>query len=259
MSILVQPLKYKRLATYLEMDQKNTDLVRPFVKRLIGNRIFDQRFKWFRHDLVQRCFEDDLDPEEKRSYHETAAKFFESLQGQEKEKLGEQQEQAENLNRQNIYNTSIGEEGEEGYSIAISYAYHLYMAGGSYHEKSFTHNKGLAEYASKIGDLDIAERCYKRAIAEAEYLGHNKDKMDCLYDMTINVYDTWARYEESLSNYQSLLEYYDSANDSYMRASVLNNIAGIHFNKGEYDRAVQCKPGDKERDRRSAGISTYFE
>ena len=115
MSILVQPLKYKRLATYLEMDQKNTDLVRPFVKRLIGNRIFDQRFKWFRHDLVQRCFEDDLDPEEKRSYHETAAKFFESLQGQEKEKLGEQQEQAENLNRQNIHNTSIGEEGEEGY------------------------------------------------------------------------------------------------------------------------------------------------
>ena len=165
-------------------------------------------------------------------------KFFESLQGQEKEKLGEQQEQAENLNRQNIYNTSIGEEGEEGYSIAISYAYHLYMAGGSYHEKSFTHNKGLAEYASKIGDLDIGERCYKRAIAEAEYLGHNRDKIDCLYDMTINVYDTWARYEEALSNYQSLLEYYDSANDSYMRASVLNNIAGIHFNKGEYDRAV---------------------
>ena len=112
-------------------------------------------------------------------------RFFESLQGQEKEKLGEQQEQAENLNRQNIDNTSIEEEGEEeGYSIAISYAYHLHMAGGSYHEKSFTHNKGLAEYASKIGDLDIAERCYKRAIAEAEYLGHIKDKygLSVLYD-----------------------------------------------------------------------------
>ena len=39
-------------------------------------------------------------------------------------------------------------------------------------------------YASKIGDLDIAERCYKRAIADAEYLGHIKDKMDCLYYMT---------------------------------------------------------------------------
>ena len=51
MSILVQPLRYKRLAKYLGMDQKNTDLVRPFVKRLIENRIFDQRFKWFRHDL----------------------------------------------------------------------------------------------------------------------------------------------------------------------------------------------------------------
>jgi len=67
------------------------------------------------------------------------------LQGQE-EKLGEQQEQVEKLNRQNIDNTSIvgeGGEGEESYSIAISYAYHLHMAGGRYHEKSFTHNKEL--------------------------------------------------------------------------------------------------------------------
>jgi hypothetical protein len=40
------------------------------------------------------------------------------------------------------------------------------MAGD--HEKSFTYNKELAEYAFKIrGDLDIAERCYKRAIADA--------------------------------------------------------------------------------------------
>jgi tetratricopeptide (TPR) repeat protein len=238
MSILVQPLKHKRLATYLEMDQKNIDLVRPFVKRLIENRIFDQRFKWFRHDLVQRCFEDDLDNEERRSYHERAARFFESLQGQEKEKLGEQQEQGEKLNRQNIDNISIKGEGE-GYSIAISYAYHLHMAGGRYHEKSFTHNKELAEYASKIGDLDIAERCYKRAIAEAEYLGHIKDSMDCLFYMTQNVYDIWARYEESLSNYQSLLEYYDSVNDSHKRSVVLNNIALIHSKKGEYDQALE--------------------
>ena len=239
MSILVQPLKHKRLATYLEMDQKNIDLVRLFVKRLIESRIFDQRFKWFRHDLVQRCFEDDLDNEERRSYHERAARFFESLQGQEKEKIGEQQEQAEKLNRHNIDNTSIeGEGAGEGYSIAISYAYHLHMAGGRYHEKSFTHNKELAQYASKIGDLDIAERCYKRAIAEAKYLGHIKDSMNCLFYMTQNVYDIWARYEESLSNYHSLLEYSDSTNDSYMQAAVLNNIAEIHSDKGEYDQSL---------------------
>ena len=89
-----------------------------------------------------------------------------------------------------------------------------------------------------LGDLDIAERCYKRAIAEAEYLGHIKDSMDCLFYMTKNVYNIWARYEESLSNYQSLLEYYDSANDSCKRSASLNNIALIHSKKGEYDQAL---------------------
>ena len=113
------------------------------------------------------------------------------------------------------------------------------MAGGIYHEKSFTYNKGLADYASKIGDLDIAERCYKRAIADAEYLGKVKDNMDCLYYMTANIYDVWARYEEAVSNYQSLLKYYDSANDSSMRAAVLNNMAIIHGKKGEYEEALK--------------------
>ena len=35
------------------------------------------------------------------------------------------------------------------------------MAGD--HEKSFTYHRALARYASKIGDLDIAERSYKLA------------------------------------------------------------------------------------------------
>jgi tetratricopeptide (TPR) repeat protein len=127
---------------------------------------------------------------------------------------------------------------EEIYSISISRAYHFYMAGD--HEKSFTYNKELAEYASKVrGDLDIAERCYKRAIADAKYLGRLQDEMDYLLDMTINVYSVWGRYEEALSNYQSLLKHYDKVGDSGMRARVLNNIAWIHDNKGEYDQALK--------------------
>lgn len=121
LSILLQPLKHKRLATYL--DQKNIDLVRPFVKQLIENRIFDEQFKWFRHELIQRCFEDDLDDEERRNYHERAADFFESLMEEEKR------------NRQANDNTNIEEEAaEEGRSIVMSYSYHLHMAGGRYHE-----------------------------------------------------------------------------------------------------------------------------
>jgi tetratricopeptide (TPR) repeat protein len=222
MCILHYPIRCERLATYLGMDS-NVDLVTAFVKRLSKNRIFDQDLEWFRHELVKKCFEDRLGNERKRGYHERAAKFFESLMEEER-------------NRQANDNTNIGEENR---SIVMSYAYHLHMAGGTYHEKSFTPNKLLAIYAFKIGDLDIAERCYKRAIFDAEYLGHIKDKMECLYDMTRDVYDIWARYEESLSNYQSLLEYYASANDSQKRSAVLNNIALIHDKKGEYDQALE--------------------
>jgi tetratricopeptide (TPR) repeat protein len=106
----------------------------------------------------------------------------------------------------------------------MSYAYHLNMAGGRYHEKSFTYNKEVAEYAWRIGDLDVAEGYYKRAIVDAEYLVDVKGKMGCLFDMTTNVYFVWGRFEEAVSNYQSLLKYYDSVNDSYMQAVVLNNI-----------------------------------
>jgi tetratricopeptide (TPR) repeat protein len=56
--------------------------------------------------------------------------------------------------------------------------------------------------------------------------------------MTRNGYDIWGRYEEAASNYQSLLKYYDSINDSRMRVSILSNIAIIHAIKGEHEQAM---------------------
>jgi tetratricopeptide (TPR) repeat protein/energy-coupling factor transporter ATP-binding protein EcfA2 len=234
MSILLQPLKHKKLARYLEIDD-NADLVRPFIKRLIQNRIFDESFKWFRHELIQRCFKDDLDEDERISYHERAVKFFESWMGEKN-----QGKQAGELQRKDIDNISIEKAEEaERYTIAISYPYHLHMAGGKYREKSFVHNKILAEIASKMGNLDIAERSYKRAIDDAKHLGRIQDEKSCLLDMTTAAYDIWGRYEEALSNYQSLLEYYDKTNDSRMRARILNNMGLIHKDTGEYEEAMK--------------------
>ena len=69
LSILLQPLIGKKLAIYLGIREKNIRLAKQFAKRLIESRIFDERFEWFRHDLVQKCFEDKLDCEESKSYH----------------------------------------------------------------------------------------------------------------------------------------------------------------------------------------------
>ena len=107
------------------------------------------------------------------------------------------------------------------------------------HEKSFAYNKALAIYASKIRDLGIAERCYKRAIDDAKYLGRSKDEMGCLLDMTLDVYYVQGRYEEALSNYQSLLKYYEKVIDSENRARVLNNMAMIYDDQGEIEQAMQ--------------------
>jgi len=153
MSILLQPPKYKRLGKYLE-----TDPVKPFLNRLIENRVFDERFKWFRHELVQRCFEEDLDPEERRSYHERAGLFFESLVEENR------QADWQNINKEEAI--------EEVSSTLVSYAYHLHMAG--YHEKSLEYNTMCAIGASYRGELDVAERCYKRAIDDAKHLGEFK-------------------------------------------------------------------------------------
>lgn len=97
----------------------------------------------------------------------------------------------------------------------------------------------MAEYASKIGDLLTAERCYKRAIDDAKNLGRIQDEMDCLLNMTINVYNVWGRYEEALSNFRSLRGYYNRVHDSRMQALLLNNIGLIHYRVGEYDIAME--------------------
>jgi tetratricopeptide (TPR) repeat protein len=57
--------------------------------------------------------------------------------------------------------------------------------------------------------------------------------------MTMKVYVIWGRYEESLSNFQSLLKHSDEINDRRMQADALNNMALIHYSRGEYDRALE--------------------
>jgi hypothetical protein len=56
LAILLHPLKEEKLAKYLEIE-KRIDLVRPFIKELIERTIFEKDSKWFRHELVQKCFE----------------------------------------------------------------------------------------------------------------------------------------------------------------------------------------------------------
>jgi len=83
-SILLYPLEdYQKLAQYLQI--KNNDniendaadiIIIPFIERLIERGIFDRNYKWFRHEVIKKCFDAELREEQRKRYHNRAADFY---------------------------------------------------------------------------------------------------------------------------------------------------------------------------------------
>jgi tetratricopeptide (TPR) repeat protein len=89
----------------------------------------------------------------------------------------------------------------------------------------------VAEYAWRIGDLDQAERCYNTATNDAVKLNKIKDEKVTLLELTNNVLMLWGRYNEALSNYHSLLDYFSkSPGDQNLKykSEALLGIGDIH-------------------------------
>ena len=126
-------------------------------------------------------------------------------------------------------------EQDDVYSRSIARAYHLHMSGKNI-EQSFIENRDLGHSASEIGDLDLAERCYNRALNDARQMKRPDDEMACLFSLTSDVYTTWGRIDEALVRYQTLQEYFTKTANTLMLSVCLNNMGLIHRNKGEYDR-----------------------
>ena len=75
----------------------------------------------------------------------------------------------ENQHYDSIIENNGGLRTQNDYKISLSVAYHLHMSGKS-PNVSFKRNKDIGDYASTIGDLNLAERCYKRAIEDIKQL-----------------------------------------------------------------------------------------
>jgi GTPase SAR1 family protein len=141
-AVLTMPLKIKELAKYLAYD---FDLLYLFLERLVKSGLFvkKEKYLWYKHNLIQQCLENGLSDEYKQANLEKAANFY--------------------LNSLQEENTS----GSEPYNdTSIGCAYYFHRAG--FHDKSLEHNVRIARMASNYGDLDLAEKCYQRAIIDAQ-------------------------------------------------------------------------------------------
>jgi hypothetical protein len=167
LSILQQPLKHDEwYAVYLGIE--DIEKIPTLFEKLSKNRIFDDwkssdNGVWFRHELIQKCIEDRLGIERRRRFHEKAAKFFLSPL------IKNQEELAEHIGQTSDNQNKDLELQDDIYSRSIALAYHLHMSRTNI-EQSFARNTDLADHARKMGDLDLAERCYNRALADVRQI-----------------------------------------------------------------------------------------
>ena len=205
--ILLEPLNNIDLAKFLNMDFDDLQI---FIDKLSEIGILEKRdtYFWFRHDLVRKCLENSLTDEYKENLHKYATKFFLDLFN-EGQKLG------------NVKN-----------AVFIGCAYHLHAAGEPMKEKCIQFNKDLAQRASSIGDLDLAERCYERIIDDST---EEKDIFDAYLELAHDIYIVWGRYDEAYAIYEKLLEH----NSSYQSAQIFSYMAQIHYIKREYEIAME--------------------
>ena len=210
-AVLIQPLKNKALSIILDT---KFDYIQPFVAKLIEVGLFEKRgdFAWFSNELVQKCLEDSLDEESKQVYHENAANFYLDL-----------------------LEKNRGNEGKF-HDINFGCAYHFHKAGKD--EKSYVHNKKVAEFATKVGDFDRAEQCYRIAIENAKHLKREDDEKKCIFELS-KVLMIWNRYNEAYKNFRELEKYFNRIGDVNFLPKVIFFIATIHRERGEIDEALR--------------------
>ncbi len=188
-------------------------------------------YTWFRHELIQKCISKNMNEFFSRSCHDMAAQFFEKLADSRLTKNGE----------------SLVISNKDECSICIACVYHIHKSGNRKRE-SFNKNASLAKISAEMGDLNIAEKCYIRAIKDAQEIqkegapdvsDYLANEMWCRNELALRVYETWGRYNDALINYNSFLEHAKQVNNPRMISRGYNNIGMILNRLLDFDNALE--------------------
>ncbi|MCJ7767571.1 tetratricopeptide repeat protein [Candidatus Bathyarchaeota archaeon] len=188
---------------------------------------------WFRHELIKLCIEDGLRENERVQLHEKGAAFY-----------------------QRLFDEARKGGGLVPFSVFVGCGYHFHQSGD--YKKSLSHNDSLASFAHAIGELDVADECYRRAIEDARALDDKGSLLRIKADWA-GILATWGKLEEARAIYQEVLPFFEENNDEKSVAIVLANIGHIEKDKSNYceaellfKRSLQIyeKLGDQE------GVST---
>jgi len=104
--------------------------------------------------------------------------------------------------------------------------------------KKYPYNAGayfcLGEAYYKVGELKLAYENMRKA----ESLTNNKKDLMYIYNWTGLILSSMGYLDDALLYYSRSLSLARDLGDTYMQASVLNNIAAIYYKKGELDKAL---------------------
>jgi tetratricopeptide (TPR) repeat protein len=244
-SILLYPIQDDYvLANYFGM--KDLFELDSFLDKMVESDIFAPPKKrksedsyssiWFRHEIIQNCFADNLGRSLKKQLHKDAANFFMGLM---KGSVSAPISKTNTVITDNMKDQHV--------SISVSEAYHIHESGIDF-KGSYQRNRELAIKLSKAGDLDLAEKCYNRAIIDAHVLQTNAESYDseqlnleieCLNDLARDVYITWGRYDEALKIFEKSLSFYKQKGIPAFIIATMSNIGEIYFKKGDIDKALE--------------------
>lgn len=213
LSILKYPLNADdSIISYLNLN--DIDEYDILLNNLIKYGIFDKNSGWFRNNVIQDCFRNEILEEQRSRYHSEIANYY----GVTIEK---------NTNMPKI----------EKLNNLIEYGYHLHNSKS--YEKSYDINFKTGEEMINAGNLSIATICLELSILDSLQLNDTHKKMESLFLISTKILMIKGELEKAETNFNDLLTYYEKIDNKNRQFTICDYLGRILRTRGKYPEALE--------------------